>query len=87
MTPKQSLEFKTKEEARAFLKRAGLLKTYRTITGEERKKVETMLALVPYEESNNQRFWCRTWVVGNITYNHYTGHRMDELEEVIDDDI
>lgn len=76
----------TKEEARAFLKRAGLLKRHRVLKDEERKQVETMLRLVPYEDSNNQRFWCRTWVVGNVTYNHYSGHDMNELEEVIDDE-
>jgi ribosomal protein L30/L7E len=77
---------KTKEEARAFLKSVGLLKTYRAIKGEERKQVETMLALVPYEDSNNQRFWCRTWKVGNTTYNHYSGSGMDDLEEVTEDE-
>lgn len=76
----------TKEEARQFLKKAGLLKRYRYLTGEEREQVETMLRLVPYEDSNNQRFWCKTWVVGNVTYNHYSGHNIDELEEVTEDE-
>lgn len=76
----------TKEEARAFLKRAGLLKKYRYLKGAEREQVETMLKLVPYEDGNNQRFWCRTWVVGDITYNHYSGHDIDELEEVTEDE-
>lgn len=76
----------TKEEARAFLKRAGLLKRHRVLRGSERQQVETMLQLVPYEDSNNQRFWCRTWVVGNITYNHYSGSGLDELEEVTEDE-
>lgn len=80
------MNVKTKEEAQAFLKSIGALKKYRTIKGEERQQVETMLKLVPYEDSNNQRFWCRTWVVGNITYNHYSGHDMDELEEVTNDE-
>ena len=75
------------EEARAFLKRAGLLKRHRTIKGAEREQVMTMLALVPSTHSNNQRFWTESWVVGNITYNHYTGSGLDELEEVIEDDI
>lgn len=87
MTQLKVPEFKTQEEARAFLKRCGLLKKYRRIVGAERKHVETMLALVPYEDSNNQRFWCRTWKVGDITYNHYTGSGLDDLEEVIEDDI
>jgi hypothetical protein len=77
---------KTKEEARAFLKSIGALKNYRYLVGDERKQVETMLQLVPYTESNNQRFWCRSWIVGNITYNHYSGSGLDDLEQVTEDD-
>jgi len=80
------MEPKTKEEARAFLKSIGALKKHRVIKGAERKQVETMLALLPYKDSNNQRFWCRSWVVGNITYNHYSGSGMDDLEEVTEDE-
>lgn len=80
------MEPKTKEEARAFLKSIGALKKYRYLTGDERRQVETMLALLPYEDSNNQRFWCRTWTVGNITYNHYSGSGLNDLEEVIEDE-
>jgi len=80
------MQFKTKEEATAFLKSIGALKKRRYLVGDERKQVETMLALLPYEDSNNQRFWCRSWIVGDITYNHYSGSGLDDLEEVIEDD-
>lgn len=81
-------EFTTREEARAFLKRCGLLKTTRILEGEERKQVETMLCLIgPGEDSNNQRFWTEQWVVGNITYQHTTGEGVDELAEITEDDI
>ena len=81
-------EFKTKEEARAFLKRCGLLKTERTLEGEEREQVFTMLALLPPpESSNSQRFWTDEWVVGDKTYQHTTGEGIDELSETTDDDI
>ncbi len=76
----------TKEEAREILKKIGLLKKYRCLQGAEREQVMTMLNLIPYEDSNNQRFWCRTWQIGNITYNHYTGSGLDELEEVTEDE-
>ena len=77
----------TAEEARAFLKRCGLLKKRRVIEGEERSKLITMLNLIgPGEQSNNQRFWSETWVVGNITYCLTTGEDVDELEEIIEDD-
>lgn len=77
---------RTKEEARAFLKSIGALKKYRYLAGDERQQVETMLALLPYEDSNNQRVWCRSWIVGDITYNHYSGSGLDHLEEVIEED-
>lgn len=81
-------EFKTREEARAFLKRCGLLKTTRILEGKEREQVETMLRLIgPGESSNNQRFWTDTWVVGDITYQHTTGEGIDELAEIIEEDV
>lgn len=79
---------KTPEEARAFLKRCGLLKTTRILEGEERKQVETMLRLIgPGEESNSQRFWTVEWVVGDKTYHHTTGEGIDELSEITEDDV
>ena len=80
-------EPKTREEARAFLKRAGLLKKTRTIAGQEREELEVMLSLLPSEVSNNQRIFTETWQVGGITYHHYLGTDIDELEEEVDDDI
>ena len=79
---------KTPEEARAFLKRCGLLKTTRILEGEERKQVETMLRLIgPGEQSNSQRFWTEEWVVGDKTYHHTTGEGIDELSEITEDDV
>lgn len=75
---------KTKEEAQALLRSLGLLKTQRTIEGEEREKVFTMLRLMPSESSNNQHLWCESWQVGNITYDHITGNGVDELVEITD---
>lgn len=76
-----------RKEARAWLKSMGLLKKMRVIEGEEREQVMTMLRLVPYTDSNNQHLWTRSWVVGNIGYEHATGNGVDELVEIIDDDI
>ena len=79
--------FKTKEEARAFLKSLGLLKTIRILGGEERTKVETMLRLLgPGKESNNQHLWTDEWVVGDKTYQHTTGQGVDELVEITEDE-
>ena len=77
----------TPDECRAFLKKLGLLKNIRVLKGKERKKVETMLRLIPPESSNNQRFWTDEWVIGNVTYQHTTGEGVDELAEITEDDI
>lgn len=73
---------RTPEQARKFLGKLGLLNQRRIITGDEREKVLTMLRLTPSQNSNNQRIWTETWVVGNITYHHHVGDGFDELEEV-----
>lgn len=87
MTSK-SVEFNTRQQARAFLKRAGLLKTSRILVGEERERVMTMLRLIgPGEQSNNQHVWTESWTVGNVTYNYHVGEEIDDLEEVTEEDI
>lgn len=80
-------EFKTRDEARAFLKRAGLLNTKRVIEGEEREKTLTMLRLMDSEVSNNQHLWFETWKIGNLTYELISGSGVDELIEITEDDI
>lgn len=81
------IKFNTREEARAFLKRAGLLKTRRTLVGEERERVLTMLRLLgPGEQSNNQHVWTESWRIGNTEYNLHVGAEIDDLEEVIEED-
>lgn len=77
---------RTKEQAQAFLKSLGLLKTRRILTGEEREKTFTMLRLMPSTHSNNQRLWCESWQVGNIEYNHVVGDGVDELVEITEDE-
>lgn len=78
---------KDPETARRFLKGLGLLKKRRTIDGEEREQVLTMLRLLgPGEYSNNQHVWTESWRVGNIEYNIHTSDEFEELEEVIDED-
>lgn len=78
---------KTKEESLALLKSLGLLKKRRTIVGEERVQVLTMLRLMgPGEQSNNQHIWTESWRVGNVEYNYHVGQEVDDLEEVIDDE-
>ena len=75
----------TVDEARAFLRRAGLLKNMRVIRGAEREKTLTMLSLVPSESSNNQHLWTETWRVGDVTYDLVSGTGVDELIETTKD--
>ena len=81
------MEPRTKEQARAWLKELGLLKTRRVLEGDEREKTFTMLRLIPSEQSNNQHLWCESWTVGNIQYDHLPGNGVDELVEIIDEDV
>ena len=78
----------TKKQAHDLLASIGALDKRRTITGEEREKVLTMLRLKgPGEQSNNQHVWTESWTMGNITYNYHVGAEFDDLEEVIPYDI
>ena len=56
----------TPEQAHELLKSIGAFKKRRTIVGEERERVMTMLRLMgPGEQSNNQHVWTESWRVGN----------------------
>ena len=77
--------FNTPDEAREFLGRLGVLSKSRTIVGEEREQVLTMLRLIKPEVSNNQRFYTETWQVGDGWYYLHSGDGIDELEERIND--
>jgi hypothetical protein len=79
--------FITEQQARAFLKKAGLLNTTRVLEGYEREKTLTMLRLIESEVSNNQHLWCESWTVGNVKYELVTGSGVDDLLEIIQDDI
>ena len=77
----------TPEQARDLLQRLGVFKKRRTILGEERERILTMLRLRgPGEQSNNQHVWTESWRIGNIVYNYHVGAEFDDLEEVIDDE-
>ena len=75
----------TKDQARALLRRAGLLNKMRVIEGAEREKTLTMLRLVPFESSNNQHLWTQSWKVGDVTYDLVCGNGVDALIETTKD--
>jgi hypothetical protein len=85
MNVAKPLEFRTKEQARAFLKSMGLLKNRRVIEGAEREKTLTMLRLMPSEVSNSQHLWTETWRVDDVTYDLVCGTGVDELIETVED--
>lgn len=65
---------KTKEEAYAFLVRAGIIRpNERTLEGKEREQILLLLALMePYEQTNNQRSWTDHYMIGKKEYRvHY----------------
>lgn len=77
----------TPAQTRELLRSIGAFKKHRTIVGEERERVLTMLRLRgPGEQTNNQRVWTESWTIGNVTYNYHVGEEIDDLEEVIDDE-
>jgi hypothetical protein len=60
--------FKTKEEARAFLRKV-MGPPHRDLEGEEYKHVQLMLALLePYKKTNNQHTWTDYYKIGDIEY-------------------
>ncbi len=81
------MEPRTKEQAVSLLKELGLLKQHRTIVGEEREKVLTMLRLIgPGQQTNNQHIWTESWTVGNVTYDYHVGEEVDDLVEITEDE-
>ena len=69
--------FKTKEEARAFLRKV-MGPPHRDLEGEEYNHVMLILTLMaPYKQTNNQHCWTDHYKVGDIEY-HVTSWPGDE---------
>ena len=61
-------KFKTKEEARAFIRQV-MGPPYTELSGKEYDEVSLMLALLePYEQTNNQHSWTDCYKIGDIEY-------------------
>lgn len=71
----------TPEQAREWLR--GIMgPPRRTLTGQEREHVMTMLALIePFEESNNQNSWTSCYRIGDTEYQVTT---FFDSEEIVD---
>ncbi len=71
----------TPAEAKQFLRKI-MGSPRRTLTGQEREHVMTMLALLePFEESNNQNSWTSCYRRGDIEYQVTT---FFDSEEIVD---
>lgn len=60
--------FKTKEEARAFLRKV-MGPPRRTLEGKEKEHILLLLAMIePFKETNNQRSWTSYYMIGKTEY-------------------
>lgn len=72
---------RTPEEAKQFLRQI-MGPPRRTLIGQEREHVMTMLALLePFEESNNQNSWTSCYRIGDTEYQVTT---FFDSEEIVD---
>jgi hypothetical protein len=60
--------FKTKEEARAFIRKV-MGPPKKTLEGKERENILLLLAMIePYSASNNQHSWTECYMIGETDY-------------------
>jgi hypothetical protein len=74
---------KDPERLKVFLRKI-MGRPYKTLEGNEREQVLTMLALTePYEQTNNQQSWTDCYNVGGIEY-HLTYFPEDKNAPIVD---
>jgi hypothetical protein len=74
--------FKTKEEARAFLRKV-MGPPSRTLEGEEKEHILLLLTMMePFKQTNNQRSWTDYYMIGETEY-HVTS--FPDNEPIIDE--
>ena len=79
--------FRTKEEATEFLKSIGM-KNRRTLLGEEREHMLTLLALIePANSSNNQRTFTETYYHAGKEYELTWGFSIEGEPEPLVEEI
>ena len=70
--------FKTKQEARVFLRKV-MGPPRKTLEGKEREQVLLLLAMTePYSTSNNQHSWTECYMIGTTDY-HVTTFPGEEV--------
>lgn len=86
MTKPSFPQFKTSEEAKAWIRKV-MGPPKRQLVGEERERVWLLLQITtPVRESNNQRFWYEEYLIGNRRYNVTYGLEDNPIIEVYEDD-
>jgi hypothetical protein len=84
MTKPFSPQFKTKEEAEAFIRKI-MGPPKRQLEGKEHDQVWLMLKLAePVRETNNQHSWCAEYNIGGKIYDvHYFPNEDPFIEEYL----
>lgn len=78
--------FKTKSEARAFLKR--IHSARKVLEGKEREQMLLIFEFIePIKSSNNQHSWTDTYEYAGKVYYVHNGIQNEPIIEVIEDDI
>ena len=76
--------FKTKEEARAFIRRVMGPPT-KTLEGKEREQILLLLAMIqPFKATNNQHSWTEYYMIGETEYHVTT---FPNEESIVDEMI
>lgn len=86
MTKLSLPQFKTKEEAEAFVRKI-MGPPKRRIEGKEHEQLMLMFSLMePTRETNNQHSWCAEYVIGDKHYDvHYFPDEDPFIEEYLND--
>jgi hypothetical protein len=75
--------FKTKEEARAFIRKV-MGPPKRTLEGKEKTDILLLLTMIePYSASNNQHSWTECYMIGDKDYHVTTFPGEDEIVDLI----
>ena len=80
--------FKTKEEARAFLRRV-MGPPRKTLEGKEKERILLLLSVMePFKETNNQRSWTSYFLIGETEYHVTSWPNSDDpdVEELLPED-
>jgi len=86
MTKPSFPQFKTKEEAEAFIRKI-MGPPKRQLVGKEREQIWLLIQMsTPVRESNNQRFWYEEYSIGGRRYDVTYGLEDEPVVEIYEND-